>query len=135
MTVRHQHRNGCQVFNFAVLRWCITHAEELIAANPDAADFVCETPVAPFRQFLSLEAPEPGHVKLIEVLVNPERAAIADLSKPIMVAPIILGDENIGPIAIDGWHRIYRALSEGVTELPAYILTEAASVAAQFRWR
>ncbi|GAB3467194.1 hypothetical protein [Actinophytocola sediminis] len=131
----HEHCAGCQVFQFAIFRWCINHVEELIEADPDAARLVDDVPVKPFGQFLSLEAPAPGYTKLIEVLVSPEYAATTDLSKPIMIAPIILGDENIGGMAIDGWHRIYRALNEGVTELPAYILTEATSVATQFPWR
>jgi hypothetical protein len=136
MSPKHEHRTGCQVFQFAIYRWCINHAEELIDADPDAARLVDGVPVAQFRQFLSLESPSAGYMKLIEVIVNPDHAATTDLSKPIMLAPIIThSGEEIGGIAVDGWHRIYRALTEGVTELPAYILTEATSVAAQHPWR
>lgn len=135
MRPKHQHRNGCQVFQFAIYRWCINHAEELIDADPDAARLVDDVPVEQFRQFLSLESPTPGYMKLIEVHVRPEYAATTDLSKPIMLAPITQSGEQLGGIAIDGWHRIYRALTEDVTELPAYILTEATSTAAQIPWR
>jgi hypothetical protein len=136
MRVHHEHRTGCQVFQFAAYRWCIDHTEELIKADPDAARLVDDIPVEPFRQFLSLQPPKPGHLKLIEVDVDPKHAATTDLSQPIMIAPIIThSGERAGGVAIDGWHRIYRALSEGVRELPGYILTEETSIAAQYPWR
>lgn len=136
MTPTHRHRDGCQVFQFAVYRWCVTHAQELIEADPDAARLVEDIEIAPFRQFLSVEQAAPGYMKLIEVHVNPAYAATVDLSKPIMLAPIVThAGEQIGGIAIDGWHRLYRAFIEDLTELPAYILTEATSIAAQYPWR
>lgn len=136
MIPNHQHRSGCEVYQFAIYRWCITHTLELIEADPDAARLIEDVPVEPFRQFLPLESAPPGYMKLIEVLVNPDHAATTDLSKPIMVAPIVThSGEDLGGIAIDGWHRIYRALNEGIIELPGYILTAETSVTAQFPWR
>lgn len=131
----HRHRAGCQTFQFAAVRWCVSHAEELITADPDAARLVDEVEIEPFGQFLPLQPAPPGRIKLIEVSVSPEHAARTDLGKPIMLAPIVSrSGERLGGIAIDGWHRIYHALSQGVTELPGYVLTESASRTAQLDW-
>lgn len=135
MTATHRHRYGCQIFQFAAFRWCITHAEELIAADPSAA-MLRDVPVEPFRQFLPLEEPPPGHLRLVEVTIDPAYAAGTDLATPIMIAPIIHMDERLGSVIIDGWHRTYRALTDGVEELPSLILTEATSLAAMMPlWR
>jgi hypothetical protein len=133
---RHLHVAGCEIFQFANYRWCIDHASELIKADPDAARLVDDIPIAPLRRFLPLESTPPGHIKVAEVAVKPDYAATVDLSKPIMFAPVVTrSGENLGGIAIDGWHRIYRAASEGIRELPGYVLSEPTSMAAQFPWR
>lgn len=136
MSVEHRHKAGCQFFQFAVSRWCISHARELIEADPDAARLVEDIEIEPFRQFLPLDKPRPGFIKLIEVRVDAAYAATTDLARPIMLAPIISDSgERFGGVVIDGWHRVYRALTDGVVELPGYVLTEATSRAVLMHWR
>lgn len=51
--------------------------------------------------------------------LNEEYAKTVDLSKPILFVPF----EGGTSVLIDGWHRLYRAVSEGVSSLPCYELT------------
>ncbi|WP_177227719.1 ParB N-terminal domain-containing protein [Nonomuraea pusilla] len=53
------------------------------------------------------------------VSIDTEHAAQVDLSEPLIVATV----PNGGMLIIDGWHRLYRALTTGVAELPAVVLT------------
>jgi hypothetical protein len=49
-----------------------------------------------------------------------EYAKTTDLSNPLLVIPF--SDEEI--LLIDGWHRLARAVMEGVEELPMVLLTQ-----------
>jgi hypothetical protein len=49
-----------------------------------------------------------------------EHAVGAGLTKPVIFLPF-KGEH----LLIDGWHRLYRAVTEGVGTLPCHILTEA----------
>ncbi|HEX5119840.1 MAG TPA: hypothetical protein VFW65_32035 [Pseudonocardiaceae bacterium] len=131
----HVHREGCHVFRFVTFRWCVDQARELIESDPDAARRE-PVEIEPLREFTSLGAPRPGHLKLIEVKVDAAHAATVDLTEPIVFAPIVSPEtgERMGGFLIDGWHRVYRALSEGVPELPAYFLTDEASLAVLVPW-
>jgi hypothetical protein len=51
--------------------------------------------------------------------LNEAYALTTDLSRPILLIPI--GDKFC---LADGWHRLFRAVMEGVDILPAYFLTE-----------
>ncbi|MFE0021930.1 hypothetical protein [Amycolatopsis sp. NPDC059021] len=94
------------------------------------ATFHEHTLITGLGQFLSLEPAREGHVKLIEVKVNIEYAMTkTDLTKPLIVAPLPIGEEPAELMVIDGWHRIYRALSEGRETLPAFLLNPAAEEA------
>ncbi|TLP57858.1 hypothetical protein [Microbispora triticiradicis] len=57
---------------------------------------------------------------LSAIWINEDHISEVDLSAPLIAVPI----PNAGPLIIDGWHRIARALREQVTELPVIILTE-----------
>ncbi len=48
-----------------------------------------------------------------------DHAVGADLSKPVIFLPF-KGEH----LLVDGWHRLYRAVTESVETLPCYILTE-----------
>jgi hypothetical protein len=136
MNNQHIHRKGCQTFRFVHFQWCITYALELIAAHPAAARLVPELDISGLGQFLPLQPAEPGFVKLVVVTVDTGYAATVDLTRPILVTPIIgSSGEDMGRVAIDGWHRIYRALSEGTTHLPGYLLSPATAHAVQIPWR
>lgn len=51
--------------------------------------------------------------------INESHAAKADLSRPILFAPFHDGTS----VLLDGWHRLWRAVSESVESLPCYELT------------
>lgn len=123
--------NGCQVFHFAAWRWCINRALELLDVHESVATFHDHVLITGLDQFLSLKPAPEGRLKLIEVKVDVEYAMTkTNLSKPIIFAPLSSpSGEDFGWMVIDGWHRIYRALSEGWETLPAYLLNPAAEEA------
>lgn len=95
-----------QEFVFGIWRYDIDLAQDLIAASPRATRLI---DVPQLASMFSL-----GIIRVDEAY-----ARSADLAVPLIVAP--LPDE--GHLVIDGWHRIWRALQEGVATLPAYLLT------------
>ncbi|MFK0249259.1 hypothetical protein ACIQUM_31560 [Amycolatopsis azurea] len=123
--------SGCQVFHFGAWRWCVTRALELLEVHESVATFHEHASLAGMDELLPLKPAPEGYLKLVEVKVDIEYAMTkTDLTKPIIVALVIgLSGESLGPMVIDGWHRIYRALSEGRETLPAYLLNPAAAEA------
>lgn len=120
----------CQTFTFLTRRWCITRAWELIEADPNAAQLVKCADITRLEEFLYLTKATPGHVKLLEIQVDPGHAATTDLSMPVLVVRTLSNaGEDLGAMVIDGWHRIYRARTEGITHLPAYVLSTATELA------
>jgi hypothetical protein len=59
------------------------------------------------------------------IRIDPGHAASADLSRPILIVPLPCAPEPGNRLVIDGWHRIHRALTEGLEELPAILLDGA----------
>lgn len=49
-----------------------------------------------------------------------EYAKTTDLTKPLLIIPF--GEQEI--LIIDGWHRLARAVLEGIEELPMVLLTQ-----------
>lgn len=122
---------GCQVFHFGHLRWCVTLADELIAADPDQATFVPEGGIDRLGTFLP-GGTTPGTVPLFQVHVDTVYAMTTDLSRPLTVVRLPARDgEDMGAMVIDGWHRIYRALAEGRTTLPVRLLSPEVERAAR----
>lgn len=58
------------------------------------------------------------------IWVNPSAVSRADMSRPILLAYV---PEMDGYLPIDGWHRIHRAIRDGIRELPAVRLTKQQS--------
>ncbi|GAA2406180.1 hypothetical protein GCM10010191_12700 [Actinomadura vinacea] len=54
--------------------------------------------------------------------VDPVHAATVDLSRPLLAVPV---PNAAVPLVIDGYHRIHRAITERVTELPVILLDAA----------
>jgi hypothetical protein len=116
--------DGCQTFQFLLRAWCVTHALELIEADPAEAEFIPEADITGLDGFLDLTPPQPGHVRLFVVEVDKEYAlSRTDLTVPILLTRIVHKGEDLGCLVIDGWHRLYRARVEGRTSLPAYLLS------------
>jgi hypothetical protein len=90
--------------------WNISKAWRLIEGSPRDPDYF-----RPADQGVTVEHLEERYPSL-----NWEYAKTTDLSRPLLFVPY-RGQAQM----VDGWHRIARAVLEGVEELPAYLLTEA----------
>ena len=62
------------------------------------------------------------YIKSGKIATYNDISEIADLNDPIILISTQHEDE-ISNFPIDGWHRIGKALKEGIEELPAYLLT------------
>ncbi len=89
--------------------WDVTKAKEIIAVNP--------------REVILFNPSEHGitaeHVLSRYPGLEPERAKTADLTVPVIFIPFAGAH-----LLIDGWHRLYRAVTEGVDTIPCHLLTE-----------
>lgn len=85
--------------------WNITDATQLVAGRePELQDIS--------RWITKL----PGHN------INEEHWPAADLSKPLIIAPLY----GTGELwLIDGWHRVRLAKERGITVLPVHTLSQA----------
>lgn len=64
------------------------------------------------------------------IKIDDAHAVKADLTRPLLAVPIPDADT---PLVIDGWHRIHRALTTGVDELPVILLDERDERACRIR--
>ena len=104
-------------FTFGVWTWDVDQAQQaarLVKAQP--------LPISNLGALISMGL----------IYVDAEHADTVDLDKPILVAPL---PETATHLPIDGWHRIAKALSQGVTELPAKVLTAEQAPARRRRTR
>ena len=89
--------------------WNVTKALQIIESVP--------------REMM-IFAPEEQGVTLDHILerypeIDEERARKVDLSRPLLFIPF-----QGNSLLIDGWHRLYRAVAEGVQEVTCYELTQ-----------
>jgi hypothetical protein len=94
--------NNFEYFHFLTYRWDITRAKAVAA----------DLPVERFD-------PRPYFTWLGAVRIDEDHLAQADLSEPLILARVT---ELGGAMLIDGWHRLARALRDGVTDLPCVVL-------------
>jgi hypothetical protein len=92
------------MFRFLAWAWDIGEAQRLAAGYP-----VQQVDIGGLAGFASLIRVDPAHVDEV------------DLAVPILIAPV----PELGDLVIDGWHRVHRALRDGVTVLPARMLSDA----------
>lgn len=64
------------------------------------------------------------------IRIDPDHAAHADLSRPLLAVPV---PDRYTPLVVDGWHRIHRAVTTGVTALPVILLDENEERACRIR--
>lgn len=95
-----------EVFYYGT-EWDVIWAKRLIWQNP-----------RPVSQF---------DVKTVEYYIKSGKIATVHTDLANLQDPIIMATIKGDLFPIDGWHRIRRALDEGITQLPAYILTEEES--------
>ncbi|WP_157254888.1 ParB N-terminal domain-containing protein [Nonomuraea typhae] len=96
-------RSRVEFFQMMAWRWDITIAKKLTEGRAP------EGRIEP-REWA-------GMLQLVSI--NREHAAQTDVSVPLIVATV----PNGGMLIIDGWHRLYKALTTGVSELSAVVLT------------
>lgn len=100
--------------NGATFVWNVTRAWQFVSDAPRPPDY--------FRP--SEQGVTAAHLSERYPSLDWEYARGTDLSKPLLFVPY-QGRAQL----IDGWHRLAKAVLEGIEELPAYLLTEAESEA------
>ena len=74
-------------------------------------------PFCPAEHAITPEHLRERYPDLDEAYANALSAA--DLARPLLFVPF-----QGRHLLVDGWHRLFRAVTAGVPELPAYLLTE-----------
>lgn len=92
-----------EFFQMLGWRWDITAAKKLTQSRAPEGRIVTEW----WAGMLNL------------VAIDAEHAARVDLSEPLIVATVPTG----GMLIIDGWHRLCKAVTIGLPELSAVVLT------------
>jgi len=95
-------------------RWNITEALRLIERSPREPDWF-----APQEQGVTIP-----HIRERAPELDAAYAMTTDVAKPLLFIPF-----EGRHLLVDGWHRLYRAVAEGVTDLMAYTLTEEEAAA------
>ncbi len=104
-------------FIYAFDAWNVDRAKQLIKDRPRP---IRHLNIEPFQELLS----PPGKIRLFGVAVNWKKARSDAVD---MDTPLITAYGSMGKIPIDGWHRIAKALLEGLNELPCVALTKEES--------
>ena len=89
--------------------WSVTKAKEIVEERPREI-----TRFNPLEYGYTAE-----HIRSEYPGFEREHAVGADLSKPVIF--LLFSGAHL---FLDGWHRLYHAVSEGVESLPCYVLTE-----------
>ncbi|NBF00257.1 hypothetical protein FE391_43630 [Nonomuraea sp. KC401] len=92
-----------EIFQMLGWRWDITAAKQIAQGRVPEGRIVTEW----WAGMLNL------------IVIDAEHAARVDLSRPLIVATVPTG----GMLIIDGWHRLCKAVTIGVEELSAVVLT------------
>ncbi|WP_317447646.1 hypothetical protein [Streptomyces collinus] len=116
-----------QTFHYGTWVFNIDRAQRLLDERPRA---VVQTPVADWvtAYHLNLLTPDYDGEPWCPVFgpdqnhFNAEHAMQTDLDRPVIIATMQF-DSNPALLLIDGVHRMYRAMSEGLSTLPAHVLT------------
>ncbi len=116
-----------QWFHFGPWVFSVDAALALIAATPRDTRPLDVATWAQAYGLTHLDNPDSSTIGLI----GPARdgldrayAMTTDLTKPVIVAQLLISGQPSSPLLIDGTHRLYRAWREGVPQLPAYLLTD-----------
>lgn len=118
-----------QWFRFGGWIFDIDRAQALLAERSREPQ---PLPVMPWiRQFGLDLIGEPNRVPILGPGpdFNREYAMATDLTEPLIVATLHFPGSGDSSLLIDGTHRLYRAYRESVSELPAYVLDVAESLA------
>jgi hypothetical protein len=111
-----------QRFQFGPWLFNVNRAKDIIVKRPRET---LPIPVQPWAHFYGLDTPEGNSFSLFRPSshFDAEYALTTDLDEPTILATLRGGRGERFPLLIDGTHRLYHAHVEGITELPAYVLT------------
>ncbi|MBB5871947.1 hypothetical protein F4553_005326 [Allocatelliglobosispora scoriae] len=117
---------------FHYYRWvfAVHTAMELIDAAPRPTRLLNVPTWAETFGLTRLDNPQPNTIALLGPAPDAfdrDYAMATDLTKPVIVAHLLINGVEPALLLIDGTHRLYRAWREGVPQLPAYVLTVAES--------
>ncbi|MDT4995496.1 MAG: hypothetical protein QOH97_5388 [Actinoplanes sp.] len=115
-----------QWFRFGPWTFSIHAADELIAATPRDVESIDVATWAAAYGLTHIDNEDRRTVNLIgptRSTFNRAFAMTTDLTKPVIVAQVAVGERPPAPLLIDGTHRLYRAWREDRPRLPAYLLT------------
>jgi hypothetical protein len=119
-----------QWFHFGVWVFAVHTAMALIAAAPRPTRPLDVLSWADAFGLTRIDNPTPNTIGLLGPTpdgLDREYAMTTDLTRPVIVAQLLIDGLPPSPLFIDGTHRLYRAWREGVAQLPAYVLTVAES--------
>lgn len=128
--IRHTHDNNCETFFYVARRWCLTHANELLAAQSNIASPVMSV-ITGLDDILGITPVKPGSLRLLEIKIDHDHAMTTDTSLPPLVVRFIADTSGLdyGPVVIDGWHRLYKLRRQGVHETGLLMLSAEAEQA------
>lgn len=97
-------------------------------------------PVAPWARAYGLDRDPSSHTGTVPLLgpgpsFDCGYAMTTDLAQPVLIATVPAVGGAPCPLLIDGTHRLYKATVHGCTHLPAWVLTEAETLAIRSRTR
>jgi hypothetical protein len=103
-------------FTFMAARWNVSEALRTYGdRQPSTADLTLSFHILP------------------SIRIEEQRWPGVDLACPIIIATIADGDDTL-PLVIDGWHRVRKAQEEGLTQLPAIILSPDEERSVRVEW-
>ena len=111
-----------EVFKYMSLAYDVTKAKALV----DGREAQANIDPKQWENWISREIPCSGPTKRMLTLgigINQEHVASVDTDQPVIVARFTMPGEDVIPLPIDGWHRIQKAINEGLEEIPAHYLT------------
>lgn len=116
-----------QHFIFVAWAFDIRAAQLRLRAHPRAA---LQAEITGWARAACIDDHHPGRVPLISGPdLDRAYAMTTNLDQPLIIATLQAQGHDPEPLLIDGWHRVYRAHTEGLTHLPAYVLTIAETLA------
>jgi hypothetical protein len=120
-----------QWFVFGGWVFDITTAAAILRAKPRET---VGLPVEPWARAYGLDrdpSSDPGTIPLLGPGpgFNRAYAMTTDLTQPLIIATLPVTGDEPAALLIDGTHRLFKGHATGTAELPAYVLTEAETLA------
>jgi len=105
-------------FNFMMRSFDVTEAKKILKNKKHKSENVNVEVL-----FDAISDPDSNRISILNVVVDHSKVAQADLEHPLIFTSIKT-KEGIFNLCIDGWHRIAKAKTLGIKELPAFFLNQ-----------